>query len=68
MNVFTTVGLWLLARARHAGDQDGERGAALTLEAMAIGVVGVLLLLAFLPPARTLVTDIVDWVRANTIG
>ena len=64
MNVLTTVGLWLYARLR----RDGERGAALTLEALAIGVVGVLLLLAFLPAARALVTDIVDWVRDNTIG
>ncbi|MGH8921520.1 MAG: hypothetical protein ACRD0H_24815 [Actinomycetes bacterium] len=64
MNVFTTMGLWLYARAR----SDDERGAALVLEALAIGVVGVLLLLAFLPAARTLVTDIVDWVRTNTIG
>jgi len=31
-------------------------------------VVGVLLLLAFLPAARTLMTDIVDWMRQNTIG
>lgn len=64
MNVFTTVAIWLRARAQ-AGD---ERGAAVVLEALAVGVVGVLLLLAFLPPARTLVTDIVDWVRTNTIG
>ena len=64
MNVFTTVGLWLAARARTTE----ERGAAVVLEAMAVGVVGVLLLLAFLPPAKTLVTDIVDWVRTNTIG
>ena len=63
MNPITTVGLWLQARARR-----DERGAALVLEALAIGVVAVLLLLAFLPPARTLVTDIVDWVRDNTIG
>ena len=66
MNVITTVGLWLYTRARR--DCDRERGAALVLEALAIGVVGVLLLLAFLPAARTLVTDIVDWVRDNTIG
>ncbi len=66
MNVITTGALRLRARAR-AGRHD-QRGAALVLEAMAIGVVGVLLLLAFLPPARTLVTDIVDWVRTNTIG
>ena len=66
MNVLTTVGLWLYTRARPVGDR--ERGAALVLEALAIGVVGVLLLLAFLPAARTLVTDIVDWVRDNTIG
>ena len=66
MNVFTTVGLWLYTRRRPEGDR--ERGAALVLEALAIGVVGVLLLLAFLPAARTLVTDIVDWVRTNTIG
>ena len=64
MNVITTMWLWLQARAR----RDDERGAALVLEALAIGVVGVLLLLAFLPAARTLVTDIVDWVRTNTIG
>jgi uncharacterized membrane protein len=64
MNVITTVGLWLYARAR----RHDEAGAALVLESMAIGVVGVLLLLAFLPAARTLVTDIVDWVRTNTIG
>ena len=64
MNVITTLGLWLEARV---GRRD-ERGAAVVLEAMAVGVVGVLLLLAFLPPARTLVTDIVDWVRTNTIG
>ena len=66
MNVITTVGIWLYTRARHEGER--ERGAALVLEALAIGVVGVLLLLAFLPAARTLVTDIVDWVRDNTIG
>ena len=66
MDVITTVGLWLYTRARRDGDR--ERGAALVLEALAIGVVGVLLLLAFLPAARTLVTDIVDWVRDNTIG
>ena len=64
MNVFTTMGLWLYARAR----RHDERGAAVALEALAVGVVGVLLLLAFLPAARTLVTDIVDWVRDNTIG
>ncbi len=64
MNVITTGALRLRARAGHSD----ERGAALVLEALAIGVVGVLLLLAFLPPARTLVTDIVDWVRTNTIG
>ena len=64
MNVLTTWGLWLYVRAR----RDNERGAAMVLEALAIGVVGVLLLLAFLPAARTLVTDIVDWVRDNTIG
>ena len=64
MNLITTGALWLGARAR----RHDQRGAALVLEAMAIGVVGVLLLLAFLPPARTLVTDIVDWVRDNTIG
>lgn len=66
MNVITTVGLWLYIRARRHGER--ERGAAMVLEALAIGVVGVLLLLAFLPAARTLVTDIVDWVRDNTIG
>ena len=66
MNVITTVGLWLYTRARRDGAR--ERGAALVPEALAIGVVGVLLLLAFLPAARTLVTDIVDWVRDNTIG
>jgi hypothetical protein len=66
MSVLTMVGVWLATRARARGEE--ERGAALVLEAMAIGVVGVLLLLAFLPPARTLVTDIVDWVRTNTIG
>ena len=64
MNVITTVGLWLHTRVR----RDEARGAALVLEALAIGVVGVLLLLAFLPAARTLVTDMVDWVRDNTIG
>lgn len=64
MNIITTMALWLDARAR----RDDERGAALVLEAMAIGVVGVLLLLAFLPAARALVTDIVAWVRTNTIG
>ena len=66
MNVITAVGLWLYTRTR--ARRDAERGAALVLEALAIGVVGVLLLLAFLPAARTLVTDIVDWVRDNTIG
>ena len=64
MNVITDAGLRLSSRVR----RDSEQGAALVLEAMAIGVVGVLLLLAFLPAARTLVTDIVDWVRTNTIG
>jgi hypothetical protein len=64
MNVITTGALWFWARAR----RHDQRGAALVLEALAIGVVGVLLLLAFLPPARTLVTDIVEWVRDNTIG
>ena len=64
MNVITMGALRLRARAR----SHDQRGAALVLEALAIGVVGVLLLLAFLPPARTLVTDIVDWVRTNTIG
>ena len=64
MTVITTVALWLYTRT----GRDRERGAALVLEALAIGVVGVLLLLAFLPAARTLVTDIVDWVRDNTIG
>ena len=64
MNVLTTIGLWLYTRAR----RDGERGAALVLEALAIGVVGVLLLLAFLPAAQDLVADIVAWVRTNTIG
>lgn len=63
MNVITTIGLWLQARARR-----DERGAAIVLEALAVGVVGVLLLLAFLPAARTFVTDVVDWVRDNTIG
>jgi uncharacterized membrane protein len=63
MNVITTIGLWLHARARR-----DERGAAIVLEALAVGVVGVLLLLAFLPAARTFVTDVVDWVRDNTIG
>jgi uncharacterized membrane protein len=63
MNLIT-MGLWLYIRAR----RDDERGAAVVLEAMAVGVVGVLLLLAFLPAARTLVTDIVDWMRQNTIG
>ena len=64
MNVITTAALWLWARVR----RHDQQGAAMVLEALAIGVVGVLLLLAFLPPARTLVTDIVDWVRTNTIG
>ena len=64
MNVITRGALRLRARAR----SNEQRGAAMVLEALAIGVVGVLLLLAFLPPARTLVTDIVDWVRDNTIG
>ena len=64
MNVITTGALQLWARARSSE----QRGAALVLEALAIGVVGVLLLLAFLPAARTLVTDIVEWVRDNTIG
>lgn len=64
MNVITMGALRVWARAR----RHDQRGAALVLEALAIGVVGVLLLLAFLPPARTLVTDIVDWVRDNTIG
>ena len=64
MNLITAVALWLGSRAR----PHEERGAALVLEAMAIGVVGVLLLLAFLPAGRTLMTDIVDWVRTNTIG
>lgn len=64
MNVITTGALWLWARAR----SQEQQGAAMVLEALAIGVVGVLLLLAFLPPARTLVTDIVEWVRDNTIG
>ena len=64
MNVITTGALRLRARVR----RHDQQGAALVLEALAIGVVGVLLLLAFLPPARTLVTDIVDWVRTNTIG
>lgn len=68
MNVTTTVALRLAARARGRGRAGDERGAAVVLEALAVGVVGVLLLLAFLPPARTLVTDIVDWVRDNTIG
>jgi hypothetical protein len=64
MNVITTGALRFWARApRH-----DQRGAALVLEALAIGVVGVVLLMAFLPPARTLVTDIVEWVRDNTIG
>lgn len=64
MNVITTGALRLWARAR----SQEQQGAAMVLEALAIGVVGVLLLLAFLPPARTLVTDIVEWVRDNTIG
>ena len=68
MNVITTVALRLAARVRGRGGAGDERGAAVVLEALAVGVVGVLLLLAFLPPARTLVTDIVDWVRDNTIG
>lgn len=64
MNVLTIIRLWLGTGTRRRGEQ----GAALVLEAVAIGVFGVILLLAFLPPARTLVTDIVDWVRVNTIG
>jgi hypothetical protein len=68
MNVITTVALRLATWARGRGRAGDERGAAVVLEALAVGVVGVLLLLAFLPPARTLVTDIVDWVRDNTIG
>jgi hypothetical protein len=64
MNAIITTARWLGDRA----DRDDERGAAMVLEAMAIGVVGVLLLLAFLPAARTLMTDIVAWVRTNTIG
>jgi hypothetical protein len=64
MNVITTGALRFWAQAR----RHDQRGAALVLEALAIGVVGVVLLMAFLPPARTLVTDIVEWVRDNTIG
>lgn len=63
MNATTSMWLWLRARAERE-----EKGAALVLEALAIGVVGVVLLLAFLPAARTFVTDVVDWVRDNTIG
>ena len=63
MTAITTLGLWLQARA-----QRDERGGALVLEATAIGIIGVLLLLAFLPPARTFMTDVVQWVRDNTIG
>jgi hypothetical protein len=59
----TTIGVWLQARLHR-----DEKGAAIVLEALAVGVVGVLLLLAFLPAARTFVTDVVDWVRDNTIG
>lgn len=64
MNVITTLALLLGARAR----RHEERGAALVLEALAIAVVGIVLLLAMLPAARTLVTDIIAWVRTNTIG
>ena len=63
MTAITTLGLWLQARIRR-----NERGGALVLEATAIGIIGVLLLLAFLPPARTFMTDVVQWVRDNTIG
>ena len=63
MTIITTIGLWLWARTRR-----DERGGAMVLEMSAIAVVGVLLLLAFLPPARTFMTDVVDWVRGNTIA
>lgn len=63
MQLMTTLVAAVAGRVRRE-----ERGAALALEAMAIAVMGVLLLLAFLPAGRDFVVDVVAWVRENTIG
>lgn len=63
MDRIITLVLWATTRVRR-----DEAGVGEVMQAVAIGVVGIILLLAFLPPARTLMGDVVTWVRTNTIG
>ncbi len=63
MDPIITLVLWVTARVRR-----DEAGVGEVMQSVAIGVVGIILLLAFLPPARTLMADVVTWVRDSTIG
>jgi hypothetical protein len=63
MDRIITLVLWATTRVRR-----DEAGVGEVMQSVAIGVVGIILLLAFLPPARTLMADVVTWVRDSTIG